>query len=161
MTILSMDQLNIPQMMLDFSKVYYSDHLKSLFANYGDDDFFQQFIYPYLSRETILNISDKIFFIDLVQHMRDICYQLNATVNYEEESRRHETNPRSTEVDEPPLKRVIIFPLGLSMLYYCKYLSNHDLLILSRDVRFMQELNKRLNQLEVTREKLLRIRKTF
>jgi len=142
------------------SMFYFSDDLKGFFVNYGDDDFFKQFIYPYLSKETILNMSDEVFFIDLSENMRDICYQINATLDYENESRKLDTNPRAQVADEPPLKRVNLYPLGLSIIFSCKYLGNRDLLLLSRDVRFMKELSKRLNELESTRRNLLGIRGT-
>lgn len=136
----------------------FREDLKGLVKYYGGDDFFYEFVYPYLSKESILKIIDEVFFIDLSQHMRDICYKLNAMADYEEESCKLETNPKNQIAVEPPLKQVLLMPLRMSLMNSCEYLDKKDLTVLSYDVRFMKEYNKRTNQYESMRKKLLALR---
>lgn len=146
---------------LSNSEFMFKGEVKRLFFYYGDDQFFYEFVYPYLSRESILNISDELFFIDLSRHIRDICYALNARADYEDESRRLETNPKHQFPLEPALNKVLLLPLRISLIDSCKYLDENDLKVLAYDVKFMKEVDKRTNQYESTRKKLAGLRLSY
>jgi len=140
------------------SIMFFREEMKGLFINYGDDRLFSEFVYPFISKDTILKINEHVFFMGLFTHIRDRCNQLNATLDYEEESRRHDTDLIQKYIPEPPIKQVAILPLPLTLINICQVLDDNDLRKLACDVFFMKSLSKRLSDFKSINDRLLNLR---
>jgi hypothetical protein len=64
------------------SKILSFDQMKSLIENYTDFILFQLFLYPYVTRDTLLKIQDSFIFSRIALYLSECCEKIEDTINY-------------------------------------------------------------------------------
>lgn len=73
------------------SKILSFDQMKSLVENYGDFKLFQLFLYPYVTRDTLLKIQDSFVFSHIALYLSECCEKIEDTINF----LRHTSNQKN------------------------------------------------------------------
>jgi hypothetical protein len=63
-------------------KILSFDQMKSLIENYDDFILFQLFLYPYVTRDTLLKIQDSFIFSRIALYLSECCEKIEDTINY-------------------------------------------------------------------------------
>ena len=84
------------------SPFFFKEDIKAFIKNYEEDGLFNEFIYPILSKNTILNLSNDSIFFAISDYLRDFCHQLNTIIDSEEESFRLSQDPSGKSPKDLP-----------------------------------------------------------
>jgi hypothetical protein len=73
------------------NKILSYDQIRTLIKNYGDHILFQFFIYPYVTRDTLLKIQDSFIFLRISSYLGECCQKIEDTFDYV----RHTSNQKN------------------------------------------------------------------
>jgi hypothetical protein len=78
------------------NKMLSYDQIRNLIKNFGDHILFQFFIYPYVTRDTLLKIQDSFIFLRISSYLSECCKKIEDTFDYV----RHTFNQKNGQLTQ-------------------------------------------------------------
>ncbi len=128
---------------------------KEIFENYGNDDAFKVFLYPYLNYETIIQIDSQEVYVRILEYMRECCNEIQSVlermksdgINFDS-AVQNDTNTISygiivIKIIDSTIKNKLVLHLLSGLIYELEHLKEQKkLLLLANDNKFMSVLEE-------------------